>query len=76
MHHLIDPRVCAPVRGDVTQATVTASTAELADVMAKVCFVLGFDGATRELERRGMSGVLVRDDGTIHTVGTVELHRA
>jgi FAD:protein FMN transferase len=76
MHHLIDPRSRTPARTDVIQATVLAPTAELADVMAKVAFILGADGGTRALDQRGLRGVLVLDDGRVRTVGTVELLRA
>lgn len=76
MHHLIDPRTRAPARTDVLQATVLAPTAELADVMAKVAFVLGADDAARELERRALSAVLVLQGGAIETVGAVEVHHA
>jgi len=76
MHHLIDPRTRAPAQTDLIQATVLAPTAELADVMAKVAFVLGSEEASRELDRRGLSGVLVRHDRLIRTVGTLELHHA
>jgi thiamine biosynthesis lipoprotein len=76
MHHLIDPRTRSPARTDVVQATVFAPTAELADVMAKVAFVVGADDAIRELERRNLSAVLVLHGGGIRTVGTVELHHA
>lgn len=76
MHHLIDPRSRAPARTDIVQATVLAPTAELADVMAKVAFILGADDASRELARRHLSAVLVLDGGAIRTVGKVELHHA
>lgn len=76
MHHLIDPRTRAPARTDLAQATVLAPTAELADVMAKVAFVLGADAAARALTRRGLGAVLVTNDGVIRTVGDVELGRA
>lgn len=76
MHHLIDPRTRAPARTDVAQATVVARTAEQADVMAKVAFIAGADAATRELERRSLRAVLVLHDGTIRTVGSLELHHA
>jgi thiamine biosynthesis lipoprotein len=76
MHHLIDPRTDAPARTDVVQATVIAPTAETADVMAKVAFVLGAADAVPELKRRGLSAVLLLEDGRIQTVGTVELNRA
>lgn len=76
MHHLIDPRTGAPARTDLAQATVLASTAELADVMAKVAFLLGSEAAIRELERRGLGAVLVLHDGAIRTTNAVELHHA
>jgi thiamine biosynthesis lipoprotein len=72
MHHLIDPRSGAPARTDVLQATVIAPTAEQADVMAKVAFILGSHAAPHELEGRGLSAVLVLRDGAIRTVGPVE----
>jgi thiamine biosynthesis lipoprotein len=76
MHHLIDPRTHAPARTDLAQATVLAPTAELADVMAKVAFVLGAEAAARELGRRGLSAVLVLQGGAIRSVGTAELTHA
>jgi len=76
VHHLIDPRTHAPARTDLAQATVVAPTAELADVMAKVAFVLGADRAACELERRKLGAVLVLEDGAIRTVGAVELGHA
>lgn len=76
MHHLVDPRTGAPARSDLVQATIIAPTAELADVMAKVVFVLGAEQGAREIERRELSAVLVLDSGAIRTVGTVELHHA
>jgi thiamine biosynthesis lipoprotein len=76
MHHLIDPRTRLPSRTDLLQATVLAPTAEVADVMAKVAFVLGCEGATRAVEQRGLSAVLVLQDGTVRTAGPVELHHA
>ena len=76
MHHLIDPRTHAPARTDLAQATVLAPTAELADVMAKVAFVIGSAHAARELDRRGLSAVLVLQSGATRTVGTAELNHA
>lgn len=76
MHHLIDPRTREPARTDVAQATVLAPTAETADIMAKVAFVLGSEHASRALDQRGLSGVLVLQDGAIRTVGAVEVQHA
>jgi thiamine biosynthesis lipoprotein len=44
-HHLMDPRTQAPAETDLAQVTVLASTAELADVLAKTFFLLGLEGA-------------------------------
>lgn len=76
MHHLIDPRTRLPARSDIVQATVLAPTAETADVMAKVAFVLGAELAMRELEERDLSAVFVLQGGTIRTVGAVEIDHA
>ena len=76
MHHLIDPRTHVPAHTDLAQATVVAPTAELADVMAKVAFILGSEHAAPELDRRGLSAVLVMQGGAIRTVGAVELNHA
>ena len=76
MHHLIDPRTRLPARSDLVQATILAPTAEVADVMAKVAFVLGSEQARRELDERGLSGVFVLQGGAIRTVGAVEIHHA
>lgn len=76
MHHLIDPRTGAPAQTDLLQATVLARTAERADVMAKVAFILGSERAVCELERRGLSAVLVLHGGVARAVGPVELLHA
>lgn len=76
MHHLLDPRTRAPARTDVVQATVLAPTAEVADVMAKVAFLVGAEAATHEIERRGLGGVLVCRDGSVRAIGTAELAHA
>lgn len=76
MHHLVDPGTRLPARSDVVQATVLAPTAEEADVMAKVAFVVGSERALRDLGARGLRGVLVLRDGAVRTVGAVELHHA
>lgn len=76
MHHLIDPRTRLPAQTDLAQVTVLAPTAELADVMAKVAFVLGSARAKGELARRDLSAVLVLEGGAIQTVGSAELGHA
>lgn len=76
-HHLIDPRTGAPARSDLAQATVLASRAEQADVLAKVAFLRGAAGAVRMLDgQSGIGGVLVSRDGSVRLVGDLEVARA
>ena len=72
-HHLIDPRTGAPAEGDLAQATAVAATAEDADVLAKVAFLLGADRGARFLDERGVAGVLIGRDGSVHLVGDLEV---
>jgi thiamine biosynthesis lipoprotein len=75
-HHLIDPFTARPAASDLAQATVIAATAEEADVLAKVAFLLGAEAGARFLERRGAGGVLVGRDRAVRSVGAVEVDRA
>lgn len=72
-HHLIDPRTRMPAVSDLAQATALATTAEAADVLAKVAFLLGATDGARFLEQRHAAGVLVGLDGRVHLVGDVEV---
>jgi thiamine biosynthesis lipoprotein len=73
-HHLIDPRTQAPSTSDITQATVIAPTAELADVLAKTAFLLGAREGRRFLERQpGVGAVLVPGHGPQILVGAVDV---
>jgi len=72
-HHLIDPRTGLPSRSDLAQVTVTAPTAERADVLAKVAFLRGARDAARLLDGPGLGGVLVANDGSLRVVGALEV---
>lgn len=72
-HHLIDPRTMRPAVTDLAQATAIAATAEDADVLAKVAFLLGASDGARFLAERGAAGVLIGVDGAVHGVGDVEV---
>jgi thiamine biosynthesis lipoprotein len=76
VHHLIDPRSARPAVSDLAQATVIAATAEEADVLAKVAFLLGARDGRAFLERRGVAGVLLGVDRAVHLVGDVEVDDA
>ena len=76
-HHLIDPRTHAPSRSDLAQVTVLAPTAERADVMAKVVFLLGAAKGEEFVARHEELGaVLVTRTGDVRLVGNVVVARA
>jgi len=58
-HHLIDPRTWRPATTDVVQATVVASSAREAEVLAKTAVIAGTDRAFTLLDRPGVLGVLI-----------------
>jgi thiamine biosynthesis lipoprotein len=62
-HHLIDPRTGAPAESDLLRVTVVGRSAVEAEVLAKVLYLLGADGARVEAERRRLPAVLVPRDG-------------
>jgi len=73
-HHLIDPRTGTPACSAFAQVTVIASSAERAEVLAKVAFLRGPREGTRMLaEDPDVAGVLVAHDGAIDIVGAVEV---
>ena len=73
-HHLIDPRTGAPACSDLAQVTVVAATAERADVMAKVLYLLGAaEGARVVAAQRELGAVLVTRTHEVRVVGDVEV---
>jgi FAD:protein FMN transferase len=62
-HHLIDPATGSPADSDLLRATVVASTAVEAEVLAKALFLAGEHGAVSEAEAEGVPCVLVTCDG-------------
>jgi thiamine biosynthesis lipoprotein len=73
-HHLIDPRTSLPSTSDLAQVTVIAPTAERADVLAKVGFLLGVDSATRVFAATpDIGAVLVARDGAVRFLGDLEV---
>lgn len=73
-HHLIDPRTSAPADSDLAQVTIIAATAERADVMAKVIFLLGADEGARVVAAQPELGaVLVTRAHELRVVGDVEV---
>jgi len=68
-HHLIDPRSGRPAQTDLVAATVRASTAARADVLAKCAVILGGERGAAFLEARCAAGLLVREDGAVTAIG-------
>ena len=65
-HHIIDPRTCVSSDSGVASATVTAETAVMAEVLAKVAIVLGpIEGMSFVAKHASTSCVLVLDDGQV-----------
>lgn len=58
-HHLIDPRTWRPAATDIVQATVLATSARHAEVLAKSAVIAGSDRAFGLLDRPGVLGLLV-----------------
>jgi thiamine biosynthesis lipoprotein len=70
-HHLVDPRVGAPVRSGLAGVTVIAARGWWAEVMAKAAFVAGPGAGAAMLAASALSGYLVDDDGYVHAAGPI-----
>jgi thiamine biosynthesis lipoprotein len=70
-HHLIDPSTGRPAESDLLRATVVADDAADAEVWAKVLFLAGSEAARREAEALGLPSVLVTEDGSMITTGSL-----
>jgi thiamine biosynthesis lipoprotein len=65
-HHLIDPRTGRPAATDVIQCTAIASSARVAEALAKTAVVLGAAHGIDYLDRAGALGaILLLDDGRV-----------
>ncbi len=66
-HHLIDPERGRPVDAEVATATAVAAHGWQAEAFAKAAFVAGPLAGLDLLERVGVGGLVVDDDGAILT---------
>ena len=63
-HHIIDPRSGQPAQTDVLTATVIASSAQAAEIAAKVVLIAGSSQGLEWLDQRpGYAGLVVLEDG-------------
>jgi len=68
-HHLLDPRTGLPARSGLAQATVAAASCRQAEIAAKVALLSGAAAGADFLERHGLAGLLLTNDGTEWHVG-------
>ena len=61
-HHLIDPATRRPARTDLVQATVLASSARRAEILAKAALILGSQAGLRFLEASTADGAILLTD--------------
>lgn len=62
-HHLLDPRTGAPTENGLWSVSVVTGRCAQAEVAAKAAFVLGPAEGAAFLERIGVAGLLVAEDG-------------
>lgn len=65
-HHVIDPTTGVPARSGVATVTVLAAETWWAEVLAKSALIAGTTAGLALLEREGVDGLLVADDGSMH----------
>ncbi len=63
-HHIIDPRSGESAQSGLWSVTVAAESCQRAEVAAKTAFLLGAEQGRAFLEDSGLSGLLVRTDGS------------
>jgi len=68
-HHVIDPRTGRCSRSPLVAATVAAGTAAWAEALATAVLVGGAEVGTALLERTGVAGLMVDQDGTVTEAG-------
>ncbi|MCY0955167.1 FAD:protein FMN transferase [Streptomyces sp. H27-S2] len=71
-HHLIDPVSGAPAASEVATVTVVAGEAHWAEVLAKAALIAGLNDGAALLEKHGVAGLLVTEDGAAHNAGPWE----
>jgi thiamine biosynthesis lipoprotein len=66
-HHIIDPRTHRSSESDVLQATVIAQNASQAEVLAKMCIILGTQEGVDRIDSLGAAALIVDDKNQVHT---------
>ena len=66
-HHIIDPRTHRSSESDVLQATVITQNASQAEVLAKMCIILGTQEGVDRIDSLGAAALIVDDKNQVHT---------
>lgn len=66
-HHIIDPRTNTSSDSDVLQATVIAQNASQAEVLSKMCVILGSQEGITRIDSLGVAALIVDDTNQVHT---------
>lgn len=66
-HHIIDPRTKKSSESDVLQVTVIAQNASQAEVLAKMCVILGAQEGISRIDSFGAAALIVDNTNQLHT---------
>ena len=66
-HHIIDPRTHMSSDSDVLQATVIAQNSSQAEVLAKMCVILGTRDGIARIDYLGVAALIVDNTNQVHT---------
>lgn len=66
-HHIIDPRTHKSSDSDALQATVIAQNASQAEVLAKMCVILGTRDGIARIDSLGVAALIVDNTNQVHT---------
>ena len=66
-HHIIDPRTHKSSNSDVLQATVITQNASQAEVLSKMCVILGAQAGISRIDSLGAAALIVDNSNQVHT---------
>lgn len=64
-HHILDPSTGLPARSGLCSVSIVAEDSATADALATACIVLGEEKTLALLNRLGICGLMIREDGNI-----------
>jgi len=73
-HHIIDPRTHKSSDSDVQQATIIAQNASQAEVLAKMCVILGSHEGISRIDSLGVAALVIDNTNQVHTSHNWEMY--